>query len=171
MSALFTPFKLKDITLRNRVAVPPMCQYSANNGYVSDWHLAHYTALARGGSGLVIVEATGVLPEGRITPGCTGLWEDGQIKGLAKIAAAIKAAGAVPGIQIAHAGRKASANRPWEGDDHIAPGDPRGWKRSRPRRSPLGRLAQCPARDDAGGYCPREGRLCRCRPPRSGRRV
>lgn len=128
MSALFTPFKLKDITLRNRVAVPPMCQYSATNGYVSDWHLAHYTSLARGGSGLVIVEATGVLPEGRITPGCTGLWEDGQIEGLARIAAAIKAAGAVPGIQIAHAGRKASANRPWEGDDHIAPGDPRGWE-------------------------------------------
>jgi hypothetical protein len=93
MSALFTPFTLKDVTLRNRVAVPPMCQYSARDGFVSEWHQAHYTALARGGAGLVIVEATGVLPEGRITPACLGLWDDAQAEGLARIAAAIKAAG------------------------------------------------------------------------------
>ncbi|MBL8505668.1 MAG: NADH:flavin oxidoreductase/NADH oxidase [Methylobacillus glycogenes] len=128
MTALFTPFTLKSITLRNRIAVPPMCQYSAENGYTTDWHQHHYAGLARGGAGLVIVEATGVLPEGRITPGCTGLWEDGQIEGLSKIATSIKAAGAVPGIQIAHAGRKASANRPWEGDDHIPAEDPRSWQ-------------------------------------------
>jgi 2,4-dienoyl-CoA reductase-like NADH-dependent reductase (Old Yellow Enzyme family) len=127
MPALFTPFKLKDVTLRNRIAIPPMCQYQAHEGYVNEWHLAHYTAMARGGASLVIVEATGVSPEGRITPGCTGLWEDGQIEGMARIAAAIKAAGAVPGIQIAHAGRKASANKPWEGDDHIPDDDRRGW--------------------------------------------
>ncbi|MDC6133451.1 NADH:flavin oxidoreductase/NADH oxidase, partial [Burkholderia gladioli] len=126
MTALFTPFRLKDVELRNRIAVPPMCQYSAIDGFVNDWHLAHYTSLARGGAGLVIVEATAVSPEGRITPGCTGLWDDAQITGLARIAAAIKAAGAVPGIQIAHAGRKASANRPWEGDDHIANDAPGG---------------------------------------------
>ena len=128
MSALFSPFRLKDVTLKNRIAVPPMCQYSAVDGFTNDWHLAHYTALARGGAGLVIVEATAVSPEGRITPGCTGLWNDAQAEGMARIAAAIKAGGAVPGIQIAHAGRKASANRPWEGDDHIAEGDPRGWQ-------------------------------------------
>lgn len=128
MTALFTPFTLKSVTLRNRIAVPPMCQYSAENGYTTAWHQHHYAGLARGGAGLVIVEATGVLPEGRITPGCTGLWEDGQIEGLSKIAASIKAAGAVPGIQIAHAGRKASANRPWEGDDHIPAEDPRSWQ-------------------------------------------
>jgi len=127
MSALFSRFKLKDIELRNRIAVPPMCQYSAVDGLTNDWHLAHYTALARGGAGLVIVEATGVSPEGRITPACLGLWSDEHIAGLAQIAAAIKKAGAVPGIQIGHAGRKASANRPWEGDDHMAAGDPRGW--------------------------------------------
>lgn len=127
MSALFSPFTLKDLTLRNRIAVPPMCQYSANNGYISDWHLAHYTAIARGGAGLVIVEATGVAPEGRISPKCTGLWEDGQIAGMAQIAQSIKAAGAVAGIQIAHAGRKASANIPWEGDDHIPDDAPNGW--------------------------------------------
>ncbi|RDK10796.1 NADH:flavin oxidoreductase/NADH oxidase [Cupriavidus lacunae] len=127
MSALFTPFDLKDVTLRNRIAIPPMCQYSAVDGLTNDWHLAHYTGLARGGAGLVIVEATAVSADGRITPGCTGLWNDAQMAGMARIAAAIKAGGAVPGIQIAHAGRKASANRPWEGDDHIAEGDPRGW--------------------------------------------
>ncbi|VXB73747.1 NADPH dehydrogenase [Pseudomonas sp. 8AS] len=128
MSALFSPFQLKDVTLRNRIAVPPMCQYSAIDGVTTDWHLHHYAGLARGGAGLVIVEATAVSPEGRISPGCTGLWNDQQAEGMARIAQAIKAGGAVPGIQIAHAGRKASANRPWEGDDHIAAGDARGWQ-------------------------------------------
>ncbi len=128
MSALFEPFQLKDISLRNRVAVPPMCQYMAQDGLVNDWHHAHYTSLARGGPGLVIVEATGVAPEGRITPACTGLWNDAQADKLAPIAASIRSAGAVPGIQIGHAGRKASARRPWEGDDHIPEGDPEGWK-------------------------------------------
>ena len=127
MSALFQPFKLKDVSLRNRIAIPPMCQYMAIDGVVNDWHQVHYPALARGGAGLLIVEATAVSPEGRITPGCTGLWNDTQAEALAPIAASIKAAGAVPGIQLAHAGRKASANRPWEGDDHIAESDARGW--------------------------------------------
>lgn len=127
MSALFSSFKLKDIELRNRIAVPPMCQYSAENGLVNDWHQAHYAGLARGGAGLVIVEATAVAPEGRITPACLGLWNESQAEGLARIAALIKAGGAVPGIQIGHAGRKAGANRPWEGDDHIPEDDPRAW--------------------------------------------
>lgn len=128
MSALFSPFHLKDVTLRNRIAIPPMCQYSAVDGYTNAWHFDHYAGLARGGAGLVIVEATAVSPEGRITPGCTGLWEDAQAEGMARIAASIKSYGAVPGIQIGHAGRKASANRPWEGDDHIAEGEPNGWQ-------------------------------------------
>ncbi len=136
--ALFTPFTLKDVTLRNRIAVPPMCQYSAIDGFTNDWHLSHYAGLARGGAGLVIVEATAVSPEGRITPGCTGLWNDEQAVGMARIAEAIKAGGAVPGIQIAHAGRKASANRPWEGDDHIPEGDDRGWKTLSPSARPFG---------------------------------
>ncbi|HUW80737.1 MAG TPA: NADH:flavin oxidoreductase/NADH oxidase [Acidocella sp.] len=128
MSSLFSSFSLKDVTLRNRIAVPPMCQYMASDGFITDWHEAHYTGIARGGAGLVIVEATAVAPEGRITPGCTGLWDDAHMEGMARIAAAIKKAGAVPGIQIAHAGRKASSNRPWEGDDHIPEGDPRAWQ-------------------------------------------
>jgi 2,4-dienoyl-CoA reductase-like NADH-dependent reductase (Old Yellow Enzyme family) len=128
MSGLFSPFILKDVTLRNRIAIPPMCQYSAVDGLTNDWHRVHYASLARGGAGLVIVEATAVSPEGRITPGCLGLWNDVQAERLAQIAKEIKAAGAVPGIQIGHAGRKASANLPWEGDDHIAAGDSRGWE-------------------------------------------
>ena len=128
MSALFQPYSLKAVTLRNRIAVPPMCQYSATDGVPNDWHLSHYASIARGGAGLVIVEATAVAPEGRITPGCTGLWNDEQAQAFVPIVRAIKAAGAVPGIQIAHAGRKASANRPWEGDDHIADDDARGWQ-------------------------------------------
>ncbi len=128
MSALFSPLKLKDVTLRNRIAVPPMCQYSATDGFVNDWHKVHYASLARGGSGLVIVEATGVTPDGRITPKCLGLWNEKQAEGLAEIVALIKQAGSVPGIQIAHAGRKASANIPWEGDDHLPESDLRAWE-------------------------------------------
>ena len=128
MSALFQPYTLKDITLRNRIAVPPMCQYMAVDGQANDWHLSHYAGMARGGAGLVIVEATAVAPEGRITPGCTGIWNDDLAQAFVPVVKAIKAAGSVPGIQIAHAGRKASANRPWEGDDHIAESDTRGWQ-------------------------------------------
>ncbi|RYD19462.1 MAG: NADH:flavin oxidoreductase/NADH oxidase, partial [Verrucomicrobiaceae bacterium] len=128
MNDLFTPFKIKGLELRNRIAIPPMCQYTATNGVPNDWHRAHYATLARGGSGLVIVEATAVAPEGRITPGCLGIWNDEQAAVLKEIADSIRAAGAVPGIQIAHAGRKASANVPWEGDDHIPAGAPGAWQ-------------------------------------------
>ena len=128
MSALFQPYILKNVTLRNRIAVPPMCQYMAVDGQANDWHLSHYAGMARGGAGLVIVEATAVAPEGRITPGCTGIWNDDLAQAFVPVVKAIKAAGSVPGIQIAHAGRKASANRPWEGDDHILDGDTRGWQ-------------------------------------------
>ncbi|MGI4855697.1 MAG: NADH:flavin oxidoreductase/NADH oxidase [Janthinobacterium lividum] len=128
MTALFDSYTLKGVTLRNRIAVPPMCQYSAEDGLLNDWHQVHLAGLARGGSGVVIVEATAVAPEGRITPGCLGIWNDTQAQAFVPVVAAIKAAGAVPGIQIAHAGRKASANRPWEGDDHIAEDDARGWQ-------------------------------------------
>ena len=125
--ALFSPFQLKDVTLRNRIAIPPMCQYRATDGMVNEWHEVHYTSLGRGGAGLVIVEATAVSPEGRITPHCAGIWNDEQAAALAKVAKGIKAGGAVPGIQIAHAGRKARAHIPWEGDDHIMD-NTHGWE-------------------------------------------
>lgn len=115
MPHLFDPYMLKAVTLRNRIAASPMCQYMATDGVVSDWHLPHYTALARGGAGLVVVEATAVSPEGRITPGDVGIWRDDHTPGLRAIAAAIAKAGAVPGIQLGHAGRKASCAPPWEG--------------------------------------------------------
>jgi len=146
MSTLFTPFTVKDITLRNRIAVSPMCQYSAEDGFINDWHHVHLAGLARGGAGLVIAEATAVSPEGRITPGCAGIWSDEQIEPWAKTVAAMKAAGAVPGIQIGHAGRKASANRPWEGDDHIAESDARGWQTLAPSAIAFGaNLPKVPA--------------------------
>jgi len=125
---LFTPFSLKGITLRNRIAVSPMCQYRAVDGLPTDWHPTHYESRARGGSGLVVVEATAVSPEGRITPGCMGLWSEAHAAALRPIVEGIKSGGAVAGIQIAHAGRKASANLPWEGDDHMAESDPRAWE-------------------------------------------
>lgn len=139
MPSLFDPFSLKDVTLRNRIAVAPMCQYMANEGLVNSWHRVHLESLARGGAGLVVVEATAVSPEGRITPRCAGLWTDEQAQALAPLAAAIRIADAVPGIQLAHAGRKASANRPWEGDDHLPDGDPRSWETLAPSAIPYGR--------------------------------
>ena len=127
MAGLFDPYTLKGVTLRNRIAVSPMCQYMAEDGMPNDWHQVHLAGLARGGAGLVVVEATAVAPEGRITPGCTGLWSDTHAEAFRPLVQAIRKAGSVPGIQIGHAGRKASANRPWEGDDHIVDGDARAW--------------------------------------------
>lgn len=138
MSGLFSSFKLKDVTLKNRIVIPPMCQYKAHDGFINDWHEVHYTSLARGGAGLVIVEATAVSPEGRITPHCLGLWNDEQAAGLAKISTAIKDNGAVAGIQIGHAGRKANANIPWKGDDHIPENDSRYWKTLSPSAAAFG---------------------------------
>ena len=128
MPGLFDSYSLKGVTLRNRIAVAPMCQYMATDGVANDWHKVHYSSLARGGAGLIVLEATAVSPEGRITWADLGLWNDAQAEALKSVVAGIKAYGAVPGIQIAHAGRKASANRPWEGDDHIPLGQPHSWE-------------------------------------------
>jgi 2,4-dienoyl-CoA reductase-like NADH-dependent reductase (Old Yellow Enzyme family) len=105
---LFTPIKLRDLSIRNRIFVPPMCQYAASQGLPSDWHFVHYGSRAVGGAGLVIVEATSVVPEGRISPADLGIWTDEQAAALGRIAAFVKAQGAAAGIQLAHAGRKAS---------------------------------------------------------------
>ncbi len=119
MADLFSPLTLRAVTLRNRIGVSPMCQYSAEEGRVTDWHVAHLGARAVGGAGLVIAEATAVAPEGRITPGCAGLWEDGQIEPFARVVRFLERHGAVPAIQLAHAGRKAGAARPWDGAQHL----------------------------------------------------
>ncbi len=128
MPDLFSELALKDVRLKNRIAVSPMCQYSAKDGFPNDWHRVHLGSLATGGAGLVIAEATAVLPEGRITPGDTGLWNDAQAEAFRPIIRFIESQGAVPGIQLAHAGRKAGANRPWEGDDHLPPDHPEAWE-------------------------------------------
>jgi len=138
LPGLFDSYSLRGVTLRNRIVVSPMCQYMAREGVANEWHQAHYASLARGGAGLVIVEATAVSPEGRISWGDLGLWNDEQAEALKPIVASIKAAGAVPGIQIGHAGRKASANRPWEGDDHIPLGQPNSWETMAASAVPFG---------------------------------
>ncbi len=117
---LFSPLALRGTTLRNRIVVSPMCQYEAVDGLVQDWHFMHHARLALGGSGLIFVEATAVTRNGRITHGCTGLWEDGQIASLKRIAAMHRQFGAVPAIQIGHSGRRGSAARPWEGAHPLA---------------------------------------------------
>jgi len=120
---LFAPLTLRGVTLKNRIAVSPMCQYSAREGMATDWHLVHLGARATGGAGLVMVEATAVTSDGRITPHDLGIWRDDQVESLARVARFIREQGAVAGIQLAHAGRKASTARPWEGG---RPLDPQG---------------------------------------------
>ena len=114
MSALFSPLTLRSLTVRNRVGVSPMCQYSSENGFATDWHLVHLGAFATGGAGLVITEAAAVTPEGRISPQDLGIWDDAHIPMLRRITDFCRAQGTVMGIQLAHAGRKASTRRPWE---------------------------------------------------------
>lgn len=130
MPALFTPIMLRGLTIPNRVWMSPMCTYSAESGeqagMPTDCHLAHYASRAAGGAGLVMVEATGVRSDGRISPWDLGLWSDAQTPAFGRIAQAISAAGAVPAIQLAHAGRKASLDRPWRGGAPLAAGNG-GW--------------------------------------------
>jgi len=123
---LFQPFHLGDVRLRNRIAVSPMCEYSATEGVPDDWHLVHLGSRAVGGAGLVFTEATAVSPEGRISPADTGLWNDAQQAAWTRIAAFIAAQGAVAGIQLAHAGRKGSTEAPWRGGK-VVPMEQGGW--------------------------------------------
>lgn len=127
MSHLFEPFTLRGITLRNRIGMSPMCQYSYTDGFSNDWQLAHLGARATGGVGLVIAEASAVEARGRITPDDSGIWSDAHIEPLARAVRFIHSQGAVAGIQIAHAGRKAAAIRPWDGGGPLSPADPRYW--------------------------------------------
>lgn len=126
MSALFTPLAIKSITLKNRIVVSPMCQYSAKDGFANDWHLVHLGSRAVGGAGLIIMEANAVSPEGRITPGDLGIWSDDHIPGLKRIVDFVHQQGSICGIQLAHAGRKASHTAPWLGGTQI-PLEAGGW--------------------------------------------
>ena len=126
MSQLFSAFQLRELTFRNRVFVSPMCQYSCEEGVPTDWHLVHLGSRAIGGAALVMTEAAAITPEGRISPEDAGIWNDAQAKAWTPISAFIKAQGAVAGIQLAHAGRKASTFSPWRGSGKVGP-DQGGW--------------------------------------------
>lgn len=126
MANLFDPLILRGVTLSNRIAVSPMCQYSSREGFATDWHLVHLGSRAAGGAGLVFTEAAAVLPEGRISPQDLGIWSDQHIAMLARIARFVRGQGSAPGVQLAHAGRKASTRRPWEGHGAV-PAREGGW--------------------------------------------
>lgn len=126
MSRLFSPLKLRDLTVKNRIFVSPMCQYSSLDGMPTNWHLVHLGSRAVGGAGLVMVEATAVSPEGRISPDDSGIWSDGHAEAFKRITEFIRTQGAVAALQLAHAGRKASTDLPWRGGGPLGP-DKRGW--------------------------------------------
>jgi len=128
MPGLFDPLTIREVTFANRVFVSPMCQYSSQDGYASDWHFVHLGSRAVGGAGLVMTEATAVLPEGRISPQDLGIWDDGHIEMLSRIVGFIHEQGSIAGMQLAHAGRKASTRRPWEPSGTV-PESEGGWKK------------------------------------------
>jgi len=139
-SKLFTPLQLRGVTLRNRIAMSPMCQYSSEDGFATDWHLAHYGARAVGGVGLIIAEATGVTPEGRITPNCLGVWKDEHIPALRRVTDFVHSHGAAMGIQLAHAGVKASRHRPFHSNRNgFVPLAEGGWQPVGPTSTRYGR--------------------------------
>jgi len=127
MAILFTPLQIKAVTLKNRLIVSPMCQYSCVDGFATDWHLVHLGSRAVGGASLIIAEATGISPEARISPQDLGIWKEEHIEKLSQITGFIKEQGCVPGIQLAHAGRKASTKAPWLGRDKVSP-EEGGWQ-------------------------------------------
>ena len=150
MTTLFSPLRLRGLALRNRIAVSPMCQYSSVDGLASDWHLVHLGARAVGGAALVIAEATAVVPEGRISPQDLGIWSDAHVDGLARCARFVAEQGAAAGIQLAHAGRKASTAPPWEGGV-VVPAGLGGWQTVAPSAVPFRDGDPVPTALDARG--------------------
>jgi 2,4-dienoyl-CoA reductase-like NADH-dependent reductase (Old Yellow Enzyme family) len=151
MTHLFSPLKIKNIELRNRIAVSPMCEYSSNDGFANDWHLVHLGSRAVGGAALIITEATAISPEGRISPADLGIWKDEHIEKLKQITDFIHAHGAVAGVQLAHAGRKASHDVPWDGNKQIPSGSKGGWKALAPSALPFSETEEAPAELDIAG--------------------
>jgi 2,4-dienoyl-CoA reductase-like NADH-dependent reductase (Old Yellow Enzyme family) len=126
MPSLFDSLSLRSLTLTNRIIVSPMCQYSSTDGFANDWHLVHLASRAVGGAAVVFTEAAAVAPDGRISPQDLGIWDDQHIPALARVTRVVRAAGSIAGVQIAHAGRKASTSRPWEGIKGLSPAEG-GW--------------------------------------------
>lgn len=150
MSLLFSPFKIKDITLKNRIVISPMCQYSSVDGFATDWHLVHLGSRAVGGAALIVQEATAVSPEGRISPDDLGIWKDEHIEKLKQITSFIHEQGSVAGIQLAHAGRKASFPSPWKGKHQIKLADG-GWQGVAPSPVPYYENDELPLELDLEG--------------------
>jgi 2,4-dienoyl-CoA reductase-like NADH-dependent reductase (Old Yellow Enzyme family) len=149
--ALFDPITLRGVTLPNRVVVAPMCQYSAEDGTMGDWHLVNLGQVAMGGPGLILIEATGVEPEGRITPGCTGLYSNENEAAMTRVAAFCRSVGhSKVGVQLGHAGRKASSQRPWEGGAALGP-DAEAWTTCAPSAVPIDETWHTPVALDAAG--------------------
>ena len=147
---LLSPLTIRGVTFRNRIVMAPMCQYSAEDGFADDWHLVHLGSRAVGGVSLVIVEATAVAAEGRITPGDLGIWKDEHVDPLARIARFVQSQGAVPGIQLAHAGRKASCDLAWKGGSRLTP-EQGGWPVVAPSPIPFNETDPLPMALDAAG--------------------
>lgn len=148
---LLSPFSCRGVTLRNRIVMSPMCQYSAHEGLANDWHLVHLGSRAVGGAGLIFVEATAVTRDGRISPGDMGIWGDEHVEPLARIARFLQSQGAVPGIQLAHAGRKGSCEPPWKGGARIKSTEEGGWTVVAPSPIPFNEGDPAPvALDEAG---------------------
>jgi 2,4-dienoyl-CoA reductase-like NADH-dependent reductase (Old Yellow Enzyme family) len=152
MSALFSPWSIGPLALDNRIVVAPMCQYSAEDGNATDWHLLHLGHLALSGAGLLITEATAVLPEGRISPADLGLWNEANERALEPVVRAIRRHAPIRlGVQLAHAGRKASSRVPWEGGQLIGPDQPEGWQPVAPSPLPLSAVEAPPHELDVAG--------------------
>lgn len=152
MSVLFSPLRVGSLELRNRIVIAPMCMYSARDGKATDWHLIHLGHLALSGAGAMVIEATAVLPEGRISPDDLGLWSDETEEALAHVIRSVRAHSDMPiAIQLGHAGRKASTRVPWEGGGQIRPDEPRGWQTVAPSAIPFREGENTPvALDEAG---------------------
>ena len=148
MAQLLDTLTLRDVVLNNRIGLPPMCQYSAQDGVAADWHFVHYGSRAVGGAGLMIIEATSVVPDGRISPGDLGLWNDQQIEPLARIAGFAKAQGCVAAVQLAHAGRKASVGLGWQAQRTLG-ADEGGWAPVAPSALSFGEGYAAPKELDA----------------------
>ncbi|MFG1380929.1 NADH:flavin oxidoreductase/NADH oxidase [Xanthobacter versatilis] len=160
MASLFSELQVRDVTLRNRIAVSPMTQFSSPDGLVTDWHLAHLGSKAAGGAGMVMVEQVAVAPEGRMSTTCAGLWNDEQGEALARIARFVRSVGCVPGIQLGHSGRRGCVEPPWLGGGHLPVDHPDAWEMIGPSALPFGgvmhRTPREMTRDDivamAGAY-------------------
>jgi 2,4-dienoyl-CoA reductase-like NADH-dependent reductase (Old Yellow Enzyme family) len=152
MSALFAPYRIGSLELRNRIVIAPMCQYSADEGRATDWHVIHLGNLALSGAALLMIEATAVVPEGRISPDDLGLWSDETEEALGRVVEIVRRNSDMPiGIQLAHAGRKASTHAPWKGRGQIRPGEDRGWQTVAPSAIPFTEGENPPAALDHAG--------------------